>query len=149
MVSISIKMCKWEDSLRRLVSWYPPRMDTCYQSKGTLAKLFPMNINFVTVSFLYWRSQATQNRNKNIPPLFIYYFWQPLIWCLHMQRSEERIVFWHFQANMRRGEATLIGFLSNMLTMKRHAFWCQLWANIHQLGVIRHNNIRWLWCCLT
>lgn len=141
----------WGVSLSRRC--IPPHMDTCYQSRGTPAKLFPMNINSFDVSFCYWRSHATRNRKKNYSLLFIYYLWQPLIWCLFTRRSEKQMVLWHFQTNARRGEITLmvwwiegwrkkhvsmlIGFLSNTKTgfmmsapCKHSAAWCNKESNI-------------------
>lgn len=134
-------------------------MDTCYQSKGTPDKLLPMNINFFTISLCYWRSQNHPERNKKYPLLFIYYLWQPLIWHLYTLRSEEWAAFWHFQTNTcRRGHflwtlwhklwwsdglthaknlSMLIGFLSNMLGIRR-----QLQVNICLLHITRDNIIR-------
>lgn len=67
MVSTSIRMCKLEDRLRRslikaLVS--PTYGHLLPVQKVQPAKLFPMNTNFSTVSFMHRRSQATRYRNK-------------------------------------------------------------------------------------
>lgn len=148
MVSVSMNVCKWEDGMRSILTkvLVSPHMDTCYQSRGTPAKLFPMNINSFAVSFCYWRSHAIRNRKKKHSLLFIYYLWQPLIWCLFTRRSEKQMVLWHFQTNARRGEITLMvwrwlkgGEKTTCLCLlascqtRRQVFWCQLCVNIHQL----------------
>lgn len=72
MVSTSIRMRKLEDRLRRSLikaSVSPTYGHLLPEQKVQPAKLFPMNTNFSTVSFMHRRSQATQYRNKNTPRL--------------------------------------------------------------------------------